>query len=762
MSKRKKKTEYQKQKEEIYAFFKENTDRTHTLNDIYNQQNIYDKDEKIFIKLMIEELEEEGKLTMVGRDRYVAGSGSKNEVEGRVDFVNPRFAFIRYDDEQKDVYVEADYLNGAMDGDLVRVKITKPAGKKSSNPEGKVIEVLEHGRTELVGTIKTFGNYALVRPEGKTIHEDFFIAKGNIKEAKSNDLVIIKILEYPTSLHQGTGEVVEILGKSGENNAEMHAIVAEFGFPIRFPKEVEQEAEAISTEITAEDITKRRDFREILTFTIDPVDAKDFDDALSYRILENGTIEVGVHIADVTHYVKEGSLLEKEAYSRATSVYLVDRTIPMLPEKLSNGLCSLRPKEEKLVFSAVFELDNQAKIVSEWFGRGAIYSDRRFTYEEAQEVLEAEQIEGEDTIFFEPLKKLNELAKTLKVERFKKGAINFETTEVKFRLSDAGVPLGIYIKERKDAHKLIEEFMLLANKRVAEFVHNKPMKKSKKESLPDEQAANTMVYRIHEPPNPEKLETFAKFASRVGFSIKTGSQNALSQSLNGLMNEIEGTPMQNVLEQLAVRTMSKAKYSTNPIGHFGLAFEHYSHFTSPIRRYPDMMAHRLLQHYLDGKTSPDTAYYEEKCKHSSDREKQAAEAERASIKYKQVEYMSLQDSRTVYDGIITGVTDFGIFVEMVGTGCEGLVRMTDLKDDYYEYDADNYRLVGQRKGRLISFGDAVRVTVKATDIQNRSIDLQLDAIGEESFRNMSKEGKFVHSSRRTNNQSNKRGGRRRR
>lgn len=735
MSKRKKKTTYQKQKEEIYTFFKENTDRTYTLNDLYNQYNIYDNDEKVFVRLMIEELEEEGKLTSVGRDRYAAGSGSKNEVEGRVDFVNPRFAFIRYDDELKDVYIEADKLGGAMDGDLVRVLITKPSGKKSSNPEGKVIEILERGRKELVGTIKIFGNYALLKPEGKTIHEDFFIAKGNINDAKSNDLVIIKILDYPTALHQGTGEVVEILGKSGENNAEMHAIVAEFGFSIRFPKEVEEEAEAISTEIAAEEIAKRKDFREILTFTIDPIDAKDFDDALSYRILENGNIEVGVHIADVTHYVKEDSVLEKEAYSRATSVYLVDRTIPMLPEKLSNGLCSLRPKEEKLVFSAVFELNNQAKIVKEWFGRAVIYSDRRFTYEEAQTILEAEKPTEEDVIFYEPLKALNQLAKILKTERFKKGAINFETTEVKFRLNEAGTPLGIYIKERKDAHKLIEEFMLLANKQVAEFVYNKPMKKPKKADLiVEEQTSNTMVYRIHEPPNPEKLETFAKFAARVGFSIKTGSQNALSQSLNGLMTEIEGTPMQNVLEQLAVRTMSKARYSTNPIGHFGLAFDHYSHFTSPIRRYPDMMAHRLLQHYLDGKTSPDPVYYEEKCKHSSDREKQAAEAERASIKYKQVEFMSLQDAQNIYDGIITGVTDFGIFVEMVGTGCEGLVRMTDLSDDYYEYDADNYRLVGQRKGRIINFGDAVKVKVKTTDIQNRSIDLVLDAIGEVSFK----------------------------
>jgi ribonuclease R len=506
--------------------------------------------------------------------------------------------------------------------------------------------------------------------------------------------------------------VIQVLGRAGEHNTEMHAIMAEFGLPFEFPERVVQEAEKIEEGITQAEISRRRDFREVTTFTIDPVDAKDFDDALSVRKLENENWEIGVHIADVTHYVQPDSLLEKEAYRRATSVYLVDRVVPMLPERLSNGLCSLRPQEDKLTFSAVFEMDKDGKVLQEWFGRTIIHSDRRFSYEEAQEVLESGT--GD---FAEELLLLNDLAKKLKEERFKKGAISFETIEVKFKLDEKGTPLAVYPKVRKDAHKLIEEFMLLANKKVAEFVYK--MRKG--------ESRNTMVYRIHDSPDVEKLKTLSTFVKKLGYSLNV-DEKKVSSSLNKMIDDIEGKPEQSVLQSLAIRTMAKAKYSTETIGHFGLAFMHYTHFTSPIRRYPDMMAHRLLQHYLDKGKSVNKAEYEDKSRHSSDMEKVAADAERASIKYKQVEFMKNAETRP-FEGIVTGVTEFGIFVEMIETRCEGMVRMSDMDDDYYELDADNYRVIGRHTGKIISFGDKVMVTVKDTNLAKRSIDLEFVEAG---------------------------------
>ena len=500
-----------------------------------------------------------------------------------------------------------------------------------------------------------------------------------------------------------------MLGKAGEHNAEIHSIIAEFGLPYEFPEAIEAEAESISDKITAREIKKRRDFRDITTFTIDPFDAKDFDDALSIRDLPNGNTEVGIHIADVTHYVPLKTALEEEAVERATSVYLVDRTIPMLPERLSNGLCSLRPNEEKLTFSAVFELDDDGKIQSEWFGRTIIYSDRRFTYEEAQE-----RLENQEGDFYEEIIRLDTLAKKLKKDRFQRGAVNFESVEVKFKLAEDGTPLGIIPKERKDAHKLIEEFMLLANKRVAEFIYQKGTK------------ANpvTFVYRSHDDPDPEKLDTLAGFAKRFGHQLDF-ERKGISHNLNHLVERVEGKPEQNVLQQLAIRTMAKARYTTNEKGHFGLAFAHYTHFTSPIRRYPDMMVHRLLQHYLDGGKSEDKEEFEKLCLHSSEREKRAADAERASIKYKQVEFMSMVEDK-IFDGIVSGVTEWGIYVEITETKCEGMIRMTDLDDDYYEFDEQNYRVVGRRNKRMITLGDGLKVSVKNTDIDRRTIDLTLE------------------------------------
>jgi ribonuclease R len=526
----------------------------------------------------------------------------------------------------------------------------------------------------------------------------------------------------------------------------MHAILAEFGLPYRFSAALEAEANLIPDTISEEEIGKRRDMRGILTFTIDPADAKDFDDALSVQFLDNGNYEIGVHIADVSHYIQPNTNLEREAYARATSVYLVDRTVPMLPEKISNNLCSLRPNEDKLTFSAVFEINDNAKIVNEWFGRTVIHSDKRFSYEEAQEELDSYQLsvirnqESEirnqelgigsqqlEVVLVDELKTmdsklrtslvlLNTLALKLRSERFAKGAINFETVEVKFKLDEAGKPLGVYQKIRKDSNKLIEEFMLLANKRVAEFVYNKSRSKA---------TPNTMVYRVHEEPNIEKLRVFAAFANKLGYKMKVENDKEAPKALNELLANIAGKPEQNILEQLAVRTMAKARYTTEDLGHFGLAFRRYSHFTSPIRRYPDVMAHRLLQHYIDGKSSPDTAWYEAACKQSSEREKMASDAERASIKYKQVEFMSLMEPERVWDGVISGVAEFGIFVEIKETSCEGMIRMTDLKDDFYEYDKANYRIVGQRSKRMFTFGDAVKVRVKDTNMARRSMDLSL-------------------------------------
>jgi ribonuclease R len=726
---KKKKSSSDLQKEEIYQFYAQKVERPLTLNDLLNAFDIYDEADKLFVQLMIEELQEKGRLKSVGRNRYIATTPAvpaPQTVVGKVDFVNPRFAFIRHTEGEPDVFVEVEDLNEAWNGDTVEVKILPTTRKKGNNPEGKVIRILERAQQRIVGKVKIFGNYGIFKSDNRSFHQEIFISKANLSHAAPDDIVVVEILSYPQGPKQATGKIVDILGKVGENNAEMNAIMAEFGLPVQFPEEVEQEAEQISTHISDEEIARRRDFRSVLTFTIDPHDAKDFDDALSYEYKENGNVEIGIHIADVTHYVQPGSKLEEEAFRRATSVYLVDRTIPMLPEKLSNGLCSLRPNEDKLVFSAVFEMTPEGKLVKEWFGRAVIHSDKRFAYEEAQEILEKTFADESVQTQFEPvLTHLNTLAKSFREKRFAKGAFNFETPEVKFQLSEDGTPIGIYTKVRKDAHKLIEEFMLLANKRVAEFIffqHFLPTSKRPKKANAAE-VAPTMVYRVHEPPNPEKVEVFAKFASKLGFTVKTENSDVLSKSLNALVQKIEGTPVQNILESLAVRTMSKAKYSTQTSGHFGLAFDHYSHFTSPIRRYPDMMAHRLLQHYLDGGSSADKIAFEQKCKHSSEREKLASEAERASIKYKQVEFMSMQDFDEIYEGVITGVTDFGIFVEIKNTNCEGMVRLADLNDDFYSFEPDNYRVVGQNSGKILTFGDVVEVKIKGTDMQSRSIDL---------------------------------------
>jgi len=538
---------------------------------------------------------------------------------------------------------------------------------------------------------------------------DVFIPLPKLQGAQNGDKVIVRITEWPEKYRNPFGEVLSVLGKPGENDTEMHAILAEFDLPYEFDKKVEDAANQVSEIITDEDYKARRDFREITTFTIDPADAKDFDDALSIKKLGNGNWEVGVHIADVTHYVTKGSIVENEAFERATSVYLVDRVVPMIPEKLSNMVCSLRPNEEKLCYSIVFEIDENADVLDEWIGRTVINSDKRFNYEEAQSVIESGKGEFKDELLL-----LNGLAQKLRARRFKNGAISFERVEVKFEIDDKGKPLGVYFKEHKESNQLIEEFMLLANKRIAEFIGK----------ADKGQKAKTFVYRIHDKPDPEKLERFSKFIQRFGYSISTSGQKNITTSINNLLDEVQGKKEQNVIETLAVRSMAKAIYSTKNVGHYGLSFPYYTHFTSPIRRYPDMMVHRMLTDYIKGEESKNKNKYEDMCKHSSEMERRAAEAERASIKYKQVEFMKdhIGDD---FEGVISGVTEWGFYVELNESKCEGLVHIRELDDDYYFFDEDNYAIIGRRNKKTYQLGDSVKIKIIKADLEKKQLDYTL-------------------------------------
>ncbi len=704
-SRSKKQTSHHALKDMAMQVLDANLTKAYSPRNIAKKLNLSDKASKDALYSIMEDLEEQGKVRRISREKYQSTSEPKYLI-GEVDFVNPRYAFIICDELEQDIRVSADYLMNALDGDRVKVLSYGP-GFNDRRPEGEVVEIVERRRKDYVGRLEMSPRYAFVVPDSKKMHHDIFVRLEDLHGASHGDKVIVSLTEWPSEDKSPVGKVTRVLGPAGENNAEIHSIMAEFELPFEFPYAVLEETRKMKAGITKKEIAKRRDFREITTFTIDPEDAKDFDDALSIRKLENGLWEIGVHIADVTHYLQEGTSLDDEASTRATSVYLVDRVIPMLPEKLSNELCSLRPHEEKLTFSAVFEIDDQARVKNEWFGRTIIYSDYRFTYEEAQE-----RIESGKGDFATEIIQLNQLAKKLRAERLAKGAINFETTEVRFRLDSLGNPLEVIPKIRKDAHKLIEEFMLLANKKVAEYVF-KYKKRGEK---------NTFVYRTHDFPDVEKIVEFREFAQRFGYKLNT-EKDSISHSLNQLMDKLEGKPEQDILQTLAIRTMAKAKYTTEAKGHFGLAFNHYTHFTSPIRRYPDVMSHRLLQHYLDAGKPVDRDHYERECEHSSEMERRAAEAERASVKYKQVQFMQQQAEGTIFSGIVSGVTEWGIYVDMVETKCEGMVRMADMRDDYYEYDAKNFRVIGRRYKRIIALGDKVKVKVLDTDIDRRTIDL---------------------------------------
>ncbi len=649
--------------------------------------------------------------------KYLVKAESHDYYEGTLDMTSRKTAYFVCEELEDDVFITTNNLNHGLDGDRVKVYVYKRrSGKKS---EGEVVEILERKKMEFVGVIDIQKNFAFVATTNVKMYTDIFIPKDKIGEAQQGDVVVVKIEEWPKKADSPFGTVISVLGRPGEHDTEIHAILAEYGLPYEFPAEIEAFAKNIDTSISEAEVAKRRDMRDVLTFTIDPKDAKDFDDALSFEKLENGNYQIGIHIADVSYYLEEGTILDDEAYERATSVYLVDRVVPMLPEVLSNFACSLRPNEEKYTFSAVFEIDKKAKIVEQWFGRTVINSNQRFAYEEAQHIIETE---GDDTIpqeisitgesykvdadIVEATVTMDRLAKILRAARMVDGAISFDKVEVKFILNEESEPTGVYFKESKEANHLIEEFMLLANRKVAEFIG-----KQKK----------TFVYRIHDEPKPDKLDALQQLISKFGYSINLKSKKEISTSLNTLLKDVQGTKEQNMIDTLAIRSMSKAKYSTDNIGHYGLAFDYYSHFTSPIRRYPDIMVHRLLQHYLDGAKSADAELYETKSKHCSMMEGLATSAERDSIKYMQVKYMQ-DHQEEEFLGVISGVTEWGIFVEVIANKCEGLCRIREIKDDYYTYDEKQFALVGEISKNILQLGDEVYVKVKNADLVKKQLD----------------------------------------
>jgi ribonuclease R len=667
---------------------------------------IRDNDGKQYIQSALVELIKNGKLEEIDRGKFKLKQLS-SQVEGRIEITRTGSAYVITPDYVKDIYIPPKFVYNALNDDTVKVRVYERA--KSRKLEGEIMEVIQRARMEFVGVIEISPKFAFLIPDSPKMHVDIYIPLQNLNGAKNGQKVVAKITDWPKTATSPFGEVTEVLGFPGESVAEMNSILAEHGFPLDFPESVKQAADKIPVEISQKEIESRWDYRDVCTFTIDPFDAKDFDDALSIQKLKNGNWEIGVHIADVTHYVKPNSIIENEAVKRATSIYLVDRVIPMLPEVLSNNVCSLRPNEEKLTYACIFEMDDNAAVKSYKIGRTIINSNRRFTYEEVQEIIE----NGKGELYDE-ISVLNDFAKQIRKRRIQKGAIAFDKIEVRFKLDEDLNPIDVILKSSKDAHKLIEEFMLLANRTVAEHIGKVQKGQSKR----------TFVYRIHDNPDPEKLKDFVGFINKFGYKFKAVKTEQISSAMNALIEEIKGKKEENVIEQLAIRTMAKAEYSTENIGHYGLAFDYYSHFTSPIRRYPDMMVHRLLSIYLSGGASASEEMYKDLCKHSSEMERKAAEAERDSTKYFQVLYMQKSVGKE-FNGVVTGVTEWGIFIEITENKCEGMVRLKDLDDDYYYFDEKNYRILGHNSDRIIRLGDDLRIRVKKADLVAKRLDFEI-------------------------------------
>ncbi len=697
---------------------------------IASKVGAYDKAQRQLVQATILEMAESKILVEEGRGKYKINPKHinddllpKNYIVGTIDMKQTGKAYVIPQEEgREDVMIAPNYTNHALHGDTVKVLMFPQ--RKMHKPEGQVVEILQRAKTRFVGRIQKMDRFAFLVCDNRNMVVDIFVPLNDLAGAEDGEKAVVEMTDWPQQMNNPVGRVVKRLGKPGDNNVEMQSILAEYDFPLDFPAEAEKEAAAIKAP-TKKDIEGRRDFRKTTTFTIDPADAKDFDDAVSFKRLKNGNYEVGVHIADVSYYVKPGSAIDREAYERGTSVYLVDRTIPMLPEKLCNGVCSLRPNEDKLCFSAVFEMNDKAEVLGRWFGKTVINSDRRYNYEEAQEIIENGEKEagsGKRKAESQPdeaVLELHKLATILREERYKEGAINFDTQEVKFQLDENAKPIGVYIKEQKEANWLIEEFMLLANRNVAECIGKTAHEKGKKP-----QKAKTFVYRVHDEPNPEKLNTFVEFVTKLGFKMKVGSRKALADSYNRLFDQIAGRGEEYMIDTIAIRTMSKAYYSTENIGHYGLAFPFYTHFTSPIRRYPDLMVHRLLERYQGGGDSVNAEEYEEYCKHCSVMEKKAADAERTSVKYKQAEYLSDKLGQ-VFPANISGVSKWGIYAEIEGNKCEGMIPIGSLKGDYYMLDEDNYQVIGRRYGKCYKLGDPVLVRVRAVDMLKKQIDFDL-------------------------------------
>jgi exoribonuclease R len=714
-------------------------DRNHSFNykQIASKLGVNDASSRNQIIKKLQQLKAKQEIEEVERGKFKAIVNTEYHI-GILDLATKGNGYIISDDFEDDIFIASNNINKALNGDEVEFYAYKR--RHRGKQEGEITNIIKRSKTEYVGTIQIHDkkNFAFVVVDSPKMYKDIFVPINKINKAEDGDKVLVSFEDWPEKSDSPNGKVLKVLGKPGEHSTEIHSILAEYGLPLEFPHDVEVYANNLDISITKEEIAKRRDMRKDLTFTIDPKDAKDFDDALSFKVLDNGLYEIGIHIADVSHYLQPGTVLDDEAYERATSIYLVDRVVPMLPERLSNGACSLRPHEEKYTFSAVFQMNDKCEIKNEWFGRTVTYSDARFAYEEAQAIIEGnvtlsavEVLKNKEKIdttipsevsltgkeyktsleIAQATLKLNELAKKMRSRRMREGAISFDKVEVKFNLDEEANPVGIHFKTSKDANKLIEEFMLLANRKVSEFVGKQSPKK-------------TFVYRVHDEPKQEKLAQLQTVVARFGHKLNFKDKGSVASSLNNLLKDVVGKKEQNLVDTLTIRTMSKAEYTTHNIGHYGLAFDYYSHFTSPIRRYPDVMAHRLLQQYLDGEKSASEEIYEDKCKHSSNMEYLATKAERDSIKYMQIRFMQdHQDEEFL--GVISGVTDWGIYIEIVSNKCEGMVSVRDMKDDHYQFDQDQYAMVGNKTKIMYQLGDEVIVKVKNADSVKKHLDFYM-------------------------------------